>query len=467
MWCALLLCMVTLLVASVFPPASVASVRINEVLPAPGSDWDGDIDHDSKRDEWIEIINCGTSTYDISSCLLTNGDNGSVVYGFSGSLAPDDVVLVLGSDAVTWEVANGHSAIGLSLNNSGDIIRLVEVSAGDTLVLDSLSYSSAQVGYDASIGRSPDGTGAWVLFDHLGPDGGVDLDPTPGASNASDPPPHILGITRDPLFPTSSDSTRMIVEAGDASGILEVLLAYDINLEDGEEPAMTLAAGTSDLGTWVYTILPCAAGDTVHYRITASDPQSSTVTPWIGYRVRSGGLHVRVNEILADPPADLPGDANMDGERDASDDEFVEIVNCGSVAVDLAGWRLSDAVSIRHEFPDSGLVVLPGEFVTVFGGGTPTGFIGKVFTASSGALGLTNSGDVVSLLDGEGSLVDIISYGSEAGSDEAIMRFPDCSDVWAVPSDVGLEQAFSPQEPNDASSGNAPSTWGNIKALFR
>ena len=379
----------------------------------------------------------------------------------------DEVFIVFGTDAVTWEGDNGHSAIGLSLNNGGDIVLLAEVSGGDTLVVDSLRYTSAQVGYDVSVGRLPDGSGPWALFDHLGPMGGVELDPTPGLSNASDPAPHVLVVTRDPLFPTSSDSTRMIVEAGDASGIVEVLLAYVINLEDGEEPAMTLAAGTSGLGTWTYTILPCAAGDTVHYRVTVSDPQSSAVTPWIGYRVRSAGLQVRMNEILADPPADLPGDTNRDGERDASDDEFIEIVNCGTIAVDMAGWRLSDAVSLRHEFPDTGMVVLPGEFVTVFGGGTPTGFGGKVFTASSGALGLTNSGDIVSLFDGAGSLVDVLSYGGEGGGDEAMIRFPDCSDTWAVPSDVGLEEAFSPHSPNDASSSSVPATWGNIKALFR
>ena len=98
------------------------------------------------------------------------------------------------------------------------------------------------------------------------------------------------------------------------------------------------------------------------------------------------------------------------------DEEFIEIVNCGSTAVDMSGWRLSDATSVRHVFPDSGFVVSPGEFVTVFGGGTPTGFHGKVMTASSGGLSLANSGDVVSLSEPDASLVDIHSYGSEGGS---------------------------------------------------
>jgi hypothetical protein len=468
MRCALHFCMLALLTASmVSPRVSLACLKLNEVTPGPGSDWDGDMDVDSKRDEWIEVVNAAGSTCDLSGYLLLNGSERSPVYGFSGSAAPGEFIVVYGSDAVVWESDNGHSLRGLSLNNTGDVVWLVDVSSGDTLVVDSLSYSSGDVGYDVSFGRSPDATGSWTLFDHFLPMGGSGTDPTPGASNLSDPPPNILGITRDPLYPTSADSTRMIVDAGDASGITQVLLAYDINLEDGEEPEMELVSGLPDLGTWVYTILPCAAGDTVHYRVSVFDPLSSTVSPWMGYRVRSDSIYVRINEILADPPADMEGDANMDGERDASDDEFIEIVNCGASPVDMSGWRLSDAMSVRHVFPDSGFVLLPGEFLTVFGGGTPTGFLGKVVTASSGGLSLANTGDVVSLSDVEGSLVDIQSYGGEGGGDQSMIRYPDCSDTWMLCSEAGLEAYFTPQAPNDGQSAVTNSTWGTIKSMFK
>jgi hypothetical protein len=133
----------------------------------------------------------------------------------------------------------------------------------------------------------------------------------------------------------------------------------------------------------------------------------------------------------------------------------------------MSGWRLSDATSVRHIFPESDMIVQPGELVTVFGGGTPTGFAGKVFAASTGGLGLSNSGDVVSLSDDQGSLVDIHSYGGEGGDDQAIIRFPDCSDSWMLTSDAGLEAAFTPHMPNSSGSPAAPSTWGTIKALFR
>jgi Lamin Tail Domain len=451
----------------VIPDSVAAALRLNEIMAAPESDWDGDLQIDSKKDEWVEIANDGPVGADLGACLLLNGDVRAPVYGFSGSLAAGGHLVVRGGDAVAWEAANGKSAIGLSLNNSGDLVLLVRVSGTDTVTVDSLSFAASSVGYDVSLGRHPDGSGSWVLFDHFSPMGGTLQDPTPGQANSADPGPHVLGITRSPLYPTLDDSVTITVQAGDASGISHVLLFYQLNLENGEEPEMHLVSGSAGLGVWSYTIPPCAAGDSVRYRISLADPTTTTVMPWMGYKVRSGGLAVRLNEVLADPPNDAAGDANRDGIRDSADDEFIEIANCGSDPVDIAGWKLADATSVRHVFPDTGMVVAPGEFVTVFGGGAPTGFAGRVMTASSGSLHLTNTSDVVSLLDRSGGLADILSYSGEGNKDQAMIRYPDCTGSWVLPSDVGLQTAFTPQAPNGGGSVTAPATWGSIKALFK
>ena len=134
-----------------------------------------------------------------------------------------------------------------------------------------------------------------------------------------------------------------------------------------------------------------------------------------------------INEILADPASDITGDANGDGVRDASDDEFVEIVNNTGGTVDISGWTLSDGVGVRHVF-ELGTVVADQGAVVVFGGGTPTGTFGDAFvqTASTGALGLNNGGDQVSLNDGT-NIVAYYSYGSEGGNDQSLTRDPDIS----------------------------------------
>ena len=49
-----------------------------------------------------------------------------------------------------------------------------------------------------------------------------------------------------------------------------------------------------------------------------------------------------INEIFADPALDSSGDANGDGTREASGDEFVEVYNNTGGAVNISGWSLSD-----------------------------------------------------------------------------------------------------------------------------
>ncbi|MHC4317684.1 MAG: lamin tail domain-containing protein [Planctomycetota bacterium] len=133
-----------------------------------------------------------------------------------------------------------------------------------------------------------------------------------------------------------------------------------------------------------------------------------------------------INEIHADPASGLAGDANGDGVRDSSDDEFVEIYNNTGGDLDLTGWEVADGYSVRHAFP-GGTIVGGGCAVVVFGGGTPTGVFGGtvVQTASTGALGLNNGGDTVTLIDGDGIIVAEVTYGGEGGDNQSLTRDPD------------------------------------------
>src|SRR5207253_9275081 len=99
----------------------------------------------------------------------------------------------------------------------------------------------------------------------------------------------------------------------------------------------------------------------------ASNPVSVTFT---GDAARD----VLINEALADPPDGIAGDANHDGVRDSSDDEFVELVNTTTHDLDIGGYQLSSHSSstttdtLRHTF--AGGTILPAcSAVLVFGGG--------------------------------------------------------------------------------------------------
>ncbi|MFT6400153.1 MAG: putative small lipoprotein YifL [Bradymonadia bacterium] len=132
-----------------------------------------------------------------------------------------------------------------------------------------------------------------------------------------------------------------------------------------------------------------------------------------------------INEVLADPP-DTGGDANCDGERIAGEDEFLEILNVSSVDLSLAGISISDAVSIRHTF-GSLSEIGAGEAILVFGGGDlDCDFAGTpAELGSTGALGLSNSGDTVSILSSEGVIMETMTYTTRMSTDVSVVLSPE------------------------------------------
>ena len=128
-------------------------------------------------------------------------------------------------------------------------------------------------------------------------------------------------------------------------------------------------------------------------------------------------LSLVLNEILADPPDGIAGDANHDGTRSSTQDEFIEIVNASTSDLNIGGFQLTTrgsngADTVRHIFA-ADTIVAPGTAIVVFGGAqsatfnpTHPAFAGAlVVTASTGGLSLTNGGSVVKLLNPAGATV--------------------------------------------------------------
>ncbi|MEP6635406.1 MAG: lamin tail domain-containing protein [Acidobacteriota bacterium] len=149
--------------------------------------------------------------------------------------------------------------------------------------------------------------------------------------------------------------------------------------------------------------------------------------------------NIAINELLADPPDGILGDANHDGVRSSADDEFVELINAEGAASNISGWTVrTRAISgtneiIRHRFAANTLL-LPGEPIVVFGGGIPGAHdpvfgCARVETASSGSLSLTNSGLHLVIRDASGNLATQLSYGGTTGLDgdnnQSLTRSPD------------------------------------------
>jgi hypothetical protein len=197
----------------------------------------------------------------------------------------------------------------------------------------------------------------------------------------------------------------------DAGAVLAIVAGGSSESNTGDDPTSvsdgTISFSAEEGDTWSVTITGgnCDLSESGSVLSSECDPPPAIV----------------INELLADPDSDVNGD----GVQDAEDDEFVEIYNSGGIAIDISGWRIEDAVGTRHTFPAS-TIVQPDEGIVVFGGGGPTGIPSLVQTASTGALGINNSGDNIKLYDNSSTLIDSYSFGSST-NDVSYARSPDYS----------------------------------------
>ncbi len=159
---------------------------------------------------------------------------------------------------------------------------------------------------------------------------------------------------------------------------------------------------------------------------------------------------ILINEFLADPPdsATYPtiGDANHDGVRSSTQDEFIELVNTTARDIDVSGYQILTRASgsttdvVRFTFaPDT---IMPAcTAIVVFGGGTfdphnPVFGGAQVFKPVSGSLSLGNTGGVITLRDQPGAIVNLVSYGGASGlngnAGQSLTRSPDLSSAFAL-----------------------------------
>jgi phosphatidylserine/phosphatidylglycerophosphate/cardiolipin synthase-like enzyme len=123
-------------------------------------------------------------------------------------------------------------------------------------------------------------------------------------------------------------------------------------------------------------------------------------------------LHPDAVPVAADPcptrPAVIINELMPDPLGPDRGQEYVELVNVGSVDVDLDGWSLHDRRRRRHRFGP--LVLGPGEGVVVFDHGDHSA-VPHAVVSSTGLLSLNRLNERVALFDAEDVEVDAVTLG--------------------------------------------------------
>jgi len=136
------------------PTAIPAEVVLNEFLPHPRSDWNGD-GTTNVGDEYIEIINLGPIAINVKNWKLDTGTGSSKTFSLPDiTLQPRQIAAFFGSQT------------GLSLSDGGATVRLLKP---DGYIEDAFTYPVVELA-DWTWCRLPDGTGVWGFACRPSPD---------------------------------------------------------------------------------------------------------------------------------------------------------------------------------------------------------------------------------------------------------------------------------------------------------
>ncbi len=194
----------------------------------------------------------------------------------------------------------------------------------------------------------------------------------------------------------------------------------------------------------VLTAAEADAGASFDLSLEAENNEGIQTLDWDIYVPSEAEQKVAVTEFLANPTAKvtdglynpLNRETPSDSDRIIVEDEFIEIANLGQAEVDLAGWSLSDAVTLRSNFYEGDVLAKRGA-VIVYGGrssGSEPVFGDDVLalpaTESTSGLGLNNSGDTITLRNADGHVIDRIQFGSTSKNKGSMTRHPGLNGAW-------------------------------------
>ena len=428
-----------------------SKILINEVLADPhadvqNGDANGDGVRDALQDEFVELVNVNIKAVDMTGWKL--GDDDALNFQFPDGyiIQPNEIIVVFGggdvsglpgynADPLQTKVFTAGGSIGDGLDEAGDYVVMQSPNGLDNTYLAFGNVAGAGDPTGTAVTglpwEFPQSTAANAANDNSitrSPDAGQDHE---------DPFTEHLNVSTDYFSPGTTVegfatlAYTLIVNvspAGAGSVTLDEVSATKTEFGYGDIVTLTAEAnGLKILSDW--------SGD----EISGVNPltismRSSKVIMANFIDAFQQPVSIIINEINADPSNDpILGDANGDGDRHPQQDEFVELVNIGPEPVDLSGWMVGDDERISFTFPD-GVVLQPGYFVTIFGGGNPSNVPGfnvnpmnsRVFVSDipdTLGNGIANAGETVIVISADSSYAMCFNYGSRYGQGPPVKGF--------------------------------------------
>jgi hypothetical protein len=388
----------------------------------------------SEYDDWIEIYNADTRSFDLSGMYLSDDPALPAMWKF-----PVGSTLAAGARLLVWcddDPDQGPYHTNFKLSAAGDFVGLYDVDATGRAALDAHTFAAQAP--DWSEGRWPDGSSNWVAF----------YNATPNASNQEpDAPPVITLTTRSPSVPTQLDTVTVTSHINDDHTLAGAALYVDIGTgflantmyDDGQHGDG--AAGDHVFGA---RISPRPLGSVVKYYIRAQDntgkialDPATAPTDYGSYEIGYQVPPILINEFLADNAGTI---ADEYGEYD----DWIELYNAGSSPIDLGGMYLTDTLATPAKWQIPSPMVLAAHEYLLFWADSTTSQ-GPMHTS----FGLSKSGEAVGLYDTDANghqRIDTYTFGSQT-TNRSTGRSSDGAASWQVftsPTPTGPNSGIDP-----------------------
>ena len=372
-------------------------------------------------DDWFEIYNADSVAVDIGGYYVTDNLDSPDSYQIPKT-DPAKTTIQPGGFLVLWadkDTLQGVTHVDFRLSGDGEAIGLV-MPDGRTFV-DQLTYDAQQT--DFSYGRNPDGSDNWQVYAKA----------TPGASNtgaSTNLPPQISNVSVSPDSLTASTEVVVSAKVSDEN-LQSVTITYGEAEAISNTATMTLSDSLyqANLGTF-------NDGTRVFFYITATDEEAeSTVSDTLSFEVGYIAPVLFINEFMASN-----SDSSIFADENGDHDDWIEIYNPGSEAVDIGGMYITDGLDdltawqIPDRAPDS-TTIQPGGFLVLYADKqSEQGILHveiKLF-GSGEQIGLTapNGTTVIDSLTYDANTDGAIGYGLE--TDKSCGRQPDGSNNWVI-----------------------------------
>ena len=397
-------------------PPALPRLYINEMLAGNQSI---NTDEMGEYEDWVEIYNDESYAVDVGGMYLTDDPAEPKQWQIPvGVSIPAKGFLLVWCDDDTLD---GPLHANFKLSGNGEGVGLFHTDAAGNVLIDYLAYPALRD--DVSYGRYADGADTV----------GFMATPSPAAANnPHNEPPLIESVAHSPDEPAAGVVVWVTAEVTDDVSLSTVTLTY--NAGSGAQSVTMYDDGAHEDGAAGDDVfgaaIPGFAQDTVvAYFLSAADGADGLVTDPAGapaeaytYTVGQPPLTIYINEFMAD------NDGAFEDPDDPGDyEDWLELYNPGSAAVDLGGMFLTDDLSDPTQFEIPAGVVIPARGFVVFWADDETAQ-GPLHTNFK----LSKSGEAIGLFDtlAHGNVtIDAVTF-AEQTTDVSYGRYPDGGAAW-------------------------------------